>query len=83
MESTETTTASKELFEPAPTARLSGFERVVLVFSLILVFGGFYVMSLAFTFHEWGIELFAAGIILDAIGLWIPFGWLAHRRGRK
>lgn len=83
MESTETTTASKELFQPAPTARLSGLERVVLVFSLILVFGGFYVMSLAFTFQEWGIELFSLGLLLDAVGLWIPFGWLAHRRGRK
>lgn len=83
MESTETTTASKELFEPAPAARLSGFERVVVIFSMILVFSGFYVMSLAFTFHEWGIELFALGLLLDTVGFWLPFGWLAHRRSRK
>lgn len=80
MESNETTTASNQLFQPAPTARLSGLERVLLILSFVLVFGGFYVMSLAFTFQEWGVELFMGGLLLDAIGLWIPFGWLANRR---
>jgi len=52
---------------------------LVFALSAVLVFGGFWVMSLAFSVGEslaaW---VFFAGIALDALGLWIAFGVAPH-----
>lgn len=74
--------AESHLFEPAPQARPSAVTVLLFVITSILVFGGFHVMSLAFTFEEWGIPLFSAGILLDALGLWIVFGVIPARDRR-
>ena len=53
----------------------------------VLVFGGFWVMSMSTTLPEsfaaWG---FAAGVLIDAAGLWLAFTWipsLDERRAAK
>lgn len=76
---TETTAPSTSLFQPSPNPRLSALEVAVLLLSLVLVFGGFYLMGAAFGDNQWGLETFAAGLLVDALGLWLVFGWLPGR----
>lgn len=51
----------------------------VFVVSAILVFGGFYLMGLAPSIAGAELWLFLAGILVDAIGFWIAFGWWQAR----
>lgn len=68
------------VFAPSPRARLSGSTVLALLASVILVFGGFYLMSLAFSFGETaGLWLFVGGLAADVIGFWLAFGWLPNR----
>lgn len=51
----------------------------VFVVAAILVFGGFYLMGLAPSVEGAELWLFLAGILVDAIGFWIAFGWWQGR----
>ena len=67
------------VFAPSPRPRLAASSFFALVVSFIFIFGGFYLMSLAFSFEDIGIWLFAGGMLADTIGFWIAFGWLPNR----
>ena len=73
------TAAPEPLFQPSHTPRLPALDIVLIIVSMLLVFGGFYMMALAFSIHEWAIWLFVGGIVVDAIGFWIAFGLLPAR----
>lgn len=70
------------LFTPAPNRRISAGSVTLFIISSVFVFGGFWVMSLAFSYEDIAIWLFGGGIILDALGLWMAFG-LAPRLTKK
>ncbi len=75
---------NQALFEPAGHARVSAVDVLLFLISAALVFGGFYIMGHAFDSEEGAIQLFAGGLMLDALGLWLAFGvipgWRAKRR---
>lgn len=71
--------AQERLFEPSPTPRMPFSEVLLVVLAMVLVFGGFYMMALAFSMHEWALWLFGGGIVVDAIGFWIAFGLIPSR----
>lgn len=52
------------------------------VVACALVFGGFYLMGLAFSVPGWEVWLFCGGIMIDAFGLWLALGWLPGRSQR-
>lgn len=79
MANPENTTTSNALFQASPTPRVSPFDAIMLVVSMVLVFGGFYLMGAAFSSENWGFEIFAAGIAADALGLWLAFGVIPSR----
>ncbi|KAM9863936.1 hypothetical protein ACI1US_00095 [Leucobacter sp. BZR 635] len=78
-ESTTETPAPKPLFEPSPTPRMPASEIFLIILAMVLVFGGFYMMGLAFSVPEWAFWLFGGGIIVDAIGFWVAFGIIPSR----
>lgn len=80
---TEDRTPPRPLFEPSPHPRMSAFDLLCFLVSAALVFGGFYVMSLAFTYEEWGFWLFFGGVLLDALGLWMAFGLIPNWRAKR
>ncbi|MDA3146314.1 hypothetical protein JSO19_02840 [Leucobacter sp. UCMA 4100] len=55
---------------------------LLFIMSSVLVFGGFWVMSLAFSHPDTAVWLFSGGIVLDAVGLWMAFG-LAPRFAKR
>lgn len=78
----ESKTSSSALFQPSPSQRLSGLERVVLVLTMVLFFGGIYLMGAAFGDHDYGLEVFSAGLAALAFGLWLSYGWLPGRNNK-
>ncbi|MBL5972735.1 MAG: hypothetical protein D3X82_02895 [Candidatus Leucobacter sulfamidivorax] len=75
--------AADSVFAPS-TQPSAGVGSVLLVIlTAVLVFGGFYVMSIAFSFEPaiaaW---VFCAGLALDVIGFWLSFG-LISALGRR
>lgn len=78
-ESTPENSAPERLFEPSPTPRLPASEIVLILLAMALVFGGFYMMALAFSVPEWAFWLFGGGIVVDAIGFWVAFGLIPSR----
>ncbi|MBP6683963.1 MAG: hypothetical protein KA158_00960 [Leucobacter sp.] len=78
-ESTTETAAPERLFEPSPTPRMPASEIAFIILAMVLVFGGFYMMALAFSVPEWAFWLFGGGIIVDAIGFWVAFGLIPSR----
>lgn len=71
--------APDSLFLPSATPRMPASDVALIILAMVLVFGGFYVMGLAFSIHEWAIWLFGGGIVVDAIGFWIAFGLIPNR----
>ncbi|MFC4223142.1 hypothetical protein [Lysinibacter cavernae] len=49
-----------------------------LIFAFLLVFGGFYVIGSAFAAEGYEAIVFGAGVLIDALGLWIAF-WLISK----
>lgn len=56
---------------------------VAVIVACTLVFGGFYLMGLAFSVPGWEAILFSGGIAIDAFGLWIAMGWLPGRDEKR
>ncbi|MEB4614057.1 hypothetical protein OOT08_05340 [Leucobacter sp. M11] len=56
---------------------------LVAIIACVLVFGGFYMMGLAFSVPGWEIWLFCGGILVDAFGLWLAMGWLPGRDQKR
>lgn len=75
----ETPGARSSVFEASSEPGAGAGVIALFVLSIVLVFGGFYVMSLAFGAHDFGLELFALGLLLDAAGLWLAFTSLRGR----
>lgn len=75
--------AGKSLFIPDPNPRITATEIALFLFSAIFVFGGFYVMGLAFSFPGLGFQMFGGGLLLDAFGLWIAFGLVPAWRAKQ
>lgn len=68
------------VFAPSPRPRMAASTVFALLASVILVFGGFYLMGSAFSYGEGpGIWLFAGGLAADVIGFWLAFNWLPNR----
>ncbi|MBL3700682.1 hypothetical protein [Leucobacter luti] len=61
-------------FVPTPNPPISASTIIGFIISAVLVFGGFYLMGLAFSVPGAEIWLFAGGLGVDALGLWIAFG---------
>ena len=72
--------AQSELFERSEEggSRLS----TVLVFILcaVLVFGGFYMMSVSFGIGDAGFWMFLAALLVETLGFWIAFGLWPNRK---
>lgn len=66
-------------FIPSAQPRLSAGSLLLVILAFILVFGGFYLMSIAFTFHDHGFWIFAGGLAADVIGFWLAFGIIPSR----
>lgn len=52
----------------------------VFILAAVLVFGGFYLMASAFGGSDFAYWIFLAGLLADALGFWIAFGWWPNRR---
>lgn len=65
------------VFAPSPRPRLSAFSALMVLVTGAFILGGFYLMSIAFTYHEIGLWLFVGGLLADVIGFWIAFGLLS------
>lgn len=72
--------SGSSVFAPSAAAPASFGSVLRFLLSLVLVFGGFWVMSLAFSYEGWGAELFVGGLLLDALGLWLAFGLTSRSR---
>ncbi|GAA1629586.1 hypothetical protein [Leucobacter chromiireducens] len=70
----ETPAQQRSPFVPNPHPRHGATTIIGFLVSAILVFGGFYMMGMAFSVPGAEFLLFAGGIIVDAIGLWVAFG---------
>lgn len=66
----------RPLFAPTPTPRASAGTVAAYVFAMVLILGGFYLMSAAFSSPDMGLWIFAAGLFADVIGFWFAFGIL-------
>lgn len=64
--------------EPASASTIIGF-----IVAAALVFGGFYMMGMAFSVPGAEFWLFGGGIVIDAIGLWVAFGLIPYFSDRK
>lgn len=71
--------AGSSVFEASSEPGAGAGIIALFVLSIVLVFGGFYVMSMAFGAHEFGIEVFAAGLLLDTIGFFLAFTSFRNR----
>ena len=83
MATPETSNTSGQLFEPTPRSRMSAGDVLLFVVSLVLMLGGFYLMGVAFDFQQWGLELFGAGLLAEALGFWLVFGAIANREMKQ
>ncbi|MGO3832373.1 MAG: hypothetical protein ACTJGT_00280 [Microbacteriaceae bacterium] len=63
----------EQLFAEVQGGGASFVMLVQLLFALVLVFGGFYVFSLAFSHPEQAIELFVGGLVAVTIGFITAF----------
>ncbi|MCW2287151.1 hypothetical protein [Leucobacter luti] len=64
--------------EPASASTVIGF-----IIAAALVFGGFYMMGMAFSVPGAEFWLFGGGIVVDAVGLWVAFGLIPYFSDRK
>ncbi len=68
---------NESLFEESSQGAVSAVTAVVFVLSLLLAFGGLYVMSLAFDTGivegMVGFWVFAAGLLASVVGFALPF----------
>lgn len=65
---------SNELFESSSVPGSSAGAIFTVVLAAIFVFGGFYVMALAFDVPgDVGFWLFSASLLMEVIGFWIAF----------
>lgn len=71
--------AGSSVFEASSEPGAGAGIIALFVLSIVLVFGGFYVMSMAFGAHAFGFEVFAAGLLLDALGFGLAFTSLRNR----
>ncbi|MFA5605678.1 MAG: hypothetical protein WDA07_00620 [Leucobacter sp.] len=82
MSHTETTDQAKHtaIFAPSPRPRITFGTAILVLLTVILVFGGFYLMGAAFSVpEEQAFWVFAAALALDTIGFWIAFGIIPSR----
>lgn len=70
-------------FIPSENPPVGASTVIGFIVASVLVFGGFYMMGMAFSVPGAEIWLFAGGIIVDAIGLWIAFGLIPYLSDRK
>lgn len=70
-------------FVPNPNPPASASTVIGFIIAAALVFGGFYMMGMAFSVPGAEIWLFAGGIMVDAVGLWIAFGLIPYLADRK
>lgn len=82
-ESPTASPAPAPLFEPSQTPRVPASDITLIVLAMVLVFGGFYMMGLAFSYEHLAFWLFGGGIVVDAIGFWIAFGVIPARDARR
>lgn len=68
------------LFVASAQPKPSAGSILVFILSAVLVFGGFYLMGMAFSVEGAGLWLFSGGLIATVVGFWIPFGLLSGRR---
>ena len=76
--------SSQSLFQPSEAESVTFGSFLLFVLSAIFVFGGFYLMSIAFSVADhWGIAAFAGGLAADAFGLWLAFGLIPGIANRR
>ena len=75
--------AAGSVFAPSTQPSAGAGTVVLFIITALLVFGGFYVMSMAFHLEPaTAIWVFSIGLLMDVIGFWLPFG-LISGVGRK
>ncbi len=70
-------------FVPGTNPRISAGSIIGFIVAAALVFGGFYMMGMAFSVPGAEIWLFGGGIMVDALGLWIAFGLIPALEDRR
>ncbi|SJN10679.1 hypothetical protein FM113_09800 [Leucobacter sp. 7(1)] len=70
-------------FVPNPHPRHGASTIIGFIVAAALVFGGFYMMGMAFSVPGAEFLLFAGGIVVDAIGLWVAFGLIPYLADRR
>ncbi len=70
--------AADSVFVPSTQPSAGAGTVLLVVVSALLVFGGFYVMSISFSFEPvvatW---VFILGLMMDVVGFWLPFGLIS------
>lgn len=67
------TQSNTELFEPGAAPAPGGSVIAVFVVSLLMIFGGFYLMGLAFSLEDPWHWLFAPALLLSVLGFVVAF----------
>lgn len=63
------------VFAPSTQPSAGAGTVLLVIVTALLVFGGFYVMSMAFHLDPvTAIWVFSIGLLMDIIGFWLPFG---------
>lgn len=77
------TAAPQALFVPNPAPKHSAATIIGFIVAALFVFGGIYMVGLAFSVPGAEFWLFGGGLVVDAIGLWIAFGLIPALEDRK
>ncbi|WP_449278134.1 hypothetical protein [Leucobacter sp. GX24907] len=75
--------SENNLFVPAEQKSSGAGAIAGFVISLLLVFGGFWVMSIAFSTPGLEVELFMGGLLMDVVGFWLAFGLIPSATVKK
>lgn len=75
--------SENNLFVPAEQKSSGAGAIAGFVLSLVLVFGGFWVMSIAFTTAGYELPLFLGGMLMDVVGFWLAFGLIPSATVKK